>query len=122
VSDIEEIYGAVKARSGVFKQPDPCEVTSGLPQEKITEGLAEHTSAKIKRYCHFKIEESQQALKTLRLQGLDSVRVVIFLPLPCLVLGVLYAWVTQTGINAVLQAVFIVAAAIFFLSAGWVAL
>jgi hypothetical protein len=122
VSGIEELYRAVKAQTRVFKQPKPYQVTIELPLEQITDGLAEEINAKIKRYCQFKIGESQQGLKTLRLQGLDSVRVGVLVLIPCLLLGVLCTWLAQTGINQVLQALVIVAAAIFILSAGWVAL
>jgi hypothetical protein len=122
VSGIEELYRAVKTQTRVFKQPRSYQVTIELPLEKITDGLAEEVSAKIKRYCQFKIEESQQGLKTLRLQGLDSVRVGVLVLLPCLILGVLCTWLAQTGIHNVLQALVIVVAAIFILSAGWVAL
>ena len=122
VSGIEELYRAVKTQTRVFKQPRSYQVTIELPLEKITDGLAEEFSAKIKRYCQFKIEESQQGLKTLRLQGLDSVRVGVLVLIPCLILGVLCTWLAQTGINNALQALVIVAAAIFILSAGWVAL
>jgi hypothetical protein len=122
VSGIEDLYRAVKTQTRVFKQPRSYQVTIELPLEKITDGLAEEVSAKIKRYCQFKIEESQQGLKTLRLQGLDSVRDGVLVLLPCLILGVLCTWLAQTGIHNVLQALFIVVAAIFILSAGWVAL
>jgi hypothetical protein len=122
VSGIEELYRAVKTQTRVFKQPRSYQVTIELPLEKITDGLADEISVKIKRYCQFKIEESQQGLKTLRLQGLDSVRVGVFVLIPCLLLGVLCTWLAQTGINNALQALVIVAAAIFILSAGWVAL
>jgi hypothetical protein len=122
ISGIEALYRAVKTQTRVFKQPRSYQVTIELPLEKITNGLAEEVSAKIKRYCQFKIEESQQGLQTLRLQGLDSVRVGVFVLIPCLLLGVLCTWLAQTGINNVLQALVIVAGAIFILSAGWVAL
>jgi hypothetical protein len=122
VSGIEELYRAVKAQTRVFRRPKPYRVTIELPLGRITDGLAEEVSAKIKRYCQFKIEESQQGLKTLRLQGLDSVRVGVLVLIPCLLLGVLCTWLAQTEINTVLQALVIVTAAIFILSAGWVAL
>src|SRR6516164_2234315 len=111
VSGIEELYRAVKAQTRVFKPPKPYQVTIELPLDQITDGLAEEVSAKIKRYCQFKIEESQQELKTLRLQGLDSVRVGALVLIPCLLLGVLCTWLAQTEINTVLQALVIVTAA-----------
>jgi hypothetical protein len=122
VSGIEELYRAVKAQTRVVKQPRSYQVRIELPFEQITDGLAEEVSAKLKRYCQFKVEESQQGLQTLRLQGLDSIRVGVFVLVPCLLLGVLCTWLSQTGINNVLQALFIVVAGVFVLSAGWVAL
>jgi hypothetical protein len=122
VSGIEELSRVVKTQTRVFKQPTSYQVSLELPLEKITDGVAEEVSAKIKRYCQFKIEESQQGLQTLRLQGWDSVRVGVLVLIPCLILGVFCTWLSQTGINNALQALVIVAAAIFILSAGWVAL
>ncbi len=122
VSGIEEVYRAVKAQTRVFRRLDPYQVSIELPLEKITDGLTEEVSAKIKRYCQFKTEESQQGLKTLRLQGLDSVRTGVLVLIPCLILGVLCTWLSRMGINGFLEAMFLVIAAIFILSAGWVAL
>jgi hypothetical protein len=122
VSGIEEFYRVVRTHTSVFTQPQPYQVSLELPLEKITDGVAEEVSAKIKRYCQFKIEESQQGLQTLRLQGWDSVRVSVFVLVPCLILGALYLWLSQRGINSVLEAVFLLVVAVFILSAGWVAL
>jgi hypothetical protein len=122
VSGIEELYRAVKTQTSLFKKPDTYQVTIELPLEKITDGLAEEISAKIKRYCQFKAEESHQNLLVLRHQGWDSVRISVFVLIPCLILGVTSTWLSQRGINSVLEAVFLVVAVVFILSAGWVAL
>jgi hypothetical protein len=50
------------------------------------------------------------------------VRVSVFVLVPCLILGALYFWLSQRGINSVLEAVFLLAVVTFILSAGWVAL
>src|SRR5262249_1307 len=122
VSGIEEFYRVVRTQTSVFKQPDTYRVTIELPNEKITDGLAEEISAKIKRYCLFKGEESHENLVVLRHQGWDSVRVSVFVLIPCLILGALYLWLSQRGINSVLEAVFLLVVVVFILSAGWVAL
>jgi hypothetical protein len=122
VSGMEELYRAVKIHTRVLKRPDNYQVTIELPFEKITDGLVEDISAKIKRYCQFKAEESHQLLQVLRHQGVDSAWVGVFVLVPCLVLGIICTWLSQSGINSVLQAVFLVVALVFILSAGWVAL
>jgi hypothetical protein len=122
VSGIEEFYRVVRTQTSVLKQPNMYQVTIELPHEQITDGLADEISAKIKRYCQFKAEESQQNLLALRRQGWDSVRVSVFVLVPCLILGALYFWLSQRGINSVLEAVFLLAVVTFILSAGWVAL
>ena len=122
VSGMEELYRAVKVHTRVLTRPDKYQVTIALPVEKITDGLQEDLSAKIKRYCQFKAEESHQDLLVLRHQGVDSVRVGVFVLVPSLVLGIICTWLSQSGINSVLQAIFLVVAVVFILSAGWVAL
>src|SRR5437867_13411884 len=74
VSGIDSIYSEVRVHTRVLKQPDKFKVTIELPQEKITEGLLERTSAKIKRYCQFKTEQSHKELIVLRHQGVDALR------------------------------------------------
>ena len=122
VSGIEELYRAVKVHTRVLKRPEKYQVTIELPLEKITDGLAEEMSVKIKRYCQFKAEESHQGLMVLRHQGLDSVWVSVIALIPCLVLGAIYLWLSQRGINSVLEAVFLLVTLAFILSVGWVAL
>src|SRR6478672_11560558 len=122
VSGMEELYRAVKIHTRVLTRPDNYQVRIELPLEKITDGLVEDLSAKIKRYCQFKAEESHQNLLVLRHQGWDSVRISVFVLIPCLILGVTSTWLSQRGINSVLEAVFLVVAVVFILSAGWVAL
>src|SRR5262249_28839435 len=94
VSGFEEFYRVVRTLTSVFKQPDTYQVTIELPHEKITDGRAEELSAKIKRYCQFKAEEGLQNLLALRRQGWDSVRVIVFVLVPCLILGTLYLWLS----------------------------
>jgi hypothetical protein len=123
VSGMEELYRAVKVQTRVLLQrPHPYRVTIELPSEKITDGLAEDLSARMKRYCQFQAEQSRQDLQVLRHQGVDSLWMGSFVLLPGLVLGVLCTWLSQSGINGLLQAVFFVLAMVFILSAGWVAL
>jgi hypothetical protein len=122
VSGIEELYRAVKVHTRVLKRPDKYQVTIELPLEKITDGLAEEMNVKLKRYCQFKAEESHQNLLVLRHQGLDSVWVSVVALIPCLILGVIYLWLSQRGINSVLEAVFLVVTLALILSVGWVAL
>jgi len=122
VSGMEELYRAVKIHTRVLTRPDKYQVRIELPLEKITDGLVEDLSAKIRRYCQFKAEESHQELLVLRHQGVDSVRVGVFVLVPSLVLGIICTWLSQSGINSVLQAMFLVVAVVFILSAGWVAL
>jgi AcrR family transcriptional regulator len=119
----EELYRAVKVQTQVVMQrPDTYQVSIELPSEKITAGLAEDLSARIKRYCQFQAEQSRQDLQMLRHQGVDSLWTSVFVLVPCLVLGVLCTWLSRSGINDLLQAVFFVVAMAFALGAGWVAL
>jgi hypothetical protein len=122
VSGIEELYRAIKVHTRVLKRPDKYQVTVELPLEKITDGLADEMGLKIKRYCQFKAEESHQSLMVLRHQGLDSVWVSVVALIPCLILGAIYLWLSQRGINSVLEAVFLVVTLAVILSVGWVAL
>src|SRR5271157_5415644 len=104
VSGIDSIYSEVRVHTRVLKQPDRYKVTIELPREKITEGLLERTSAKIKRYCQFKAEQSQKELMVLRHQGLDSLRRSIWIAVVCVVLGGIATVLSQVGINNVLEA------------------
>ena len=122
VTGIEELYRAVKVHTRVLKRPEKYQVTIELPLVKITDGLADEMSLKIKRYCQFKAEESHQNLMVLRHQGLDSVWVSVVALIPCLILGAIYLWLSQRGINSVLEAVFLLVTLAFILSVGWVAL
>jgi hypothetical protein len=122
VSGIDSIYRKVRVHTRVLKQPDDrYKVTIELPREKITEGLLERTSAKMKRYCQFKADQSQKELIVLRHQGLDALRRSIWVALICVVLGIgATAW-SQSGINSVLEAVLLFIVAFCVLGAGWVA-
>lgn len=122
VTGIEELYRAVKVHTRVLKRPEKYQVTIELPLVKITDGLADEMSLKIKRYCQFKAEESHQNLMVLRHQGLDAVWVSVVALIPCLILGAIYLWLSQRGINSVLEAVFLLVTLAFILSVGWVAL
>src|SRR3974390_1401608 len=81
VSGMDSLYGWVRVHTRVAKQPDTYRVTIELPREKITEGLLERTSGKIKRYCKFKTEQSHKDLGVLHLQGLDALRRSIWVAL-----------------------------------------
>jgi hypothetical protein len=122
VSGIDSIYRKVRVHTRVLKRPDDrYKVTIELPREKITEGLLERTSAKMKRYCQFKADQSQKELIVLRHQGLDALRRSIWVALICVVLGIgATAW-SQSGINSVLEAVLLFIVAFCVLGAGWVA-
>src|SRR5712691_831082 len=74
ISGMDYLYGEVRAQRRVLKQSDRYKVTIDLPREKITEGLQERTSAKIKRYCQFKAEQSHKELIVLRHQGIEALR------------------------------------------------
>jgi hypothetical protein len=121
VSGMDYLYSEVR----VHHRHEKFKVIIELPQEKITEGLLERTRTKIKRYCQFKVEQSHKELVVLRHQGVDALKTSIFVLVPCLVLGVIVTWLTQSGIagiHGILEAVFIVIAAACVLGAGWVAL
>ena len=121
VSGMDYLYGEVRIHTRVLKRPDMYKVTIELPREKITEGLLERTSAKIKRYCQFKAEQSHKDLVVLRHQGLDALRRSIWLALICVVLGAIATAWSQSGINSVLEAVLLFIVAFCVLGAGWVA-
>jgi hypothetical protein len=121
VSGMDYLYSEVR----IYPRHEKFKVTIELPQEKITEGLLERTRAKIQRYCQFKVEQSHKELIALRHQGVDAIKTSIVVLVPCLVLGVIFTWLTQSGIpeiHGILEALFIVLAAVFVLGAGWVAL
>ena len=121
VSGMDYLYGEVRVHTRVLKQPNRYKVTIELPREKITEGLLERTSAKIKRYCQFKAEQSHKELIVLRHQGLDALRRSIWVALICVVLGIFATAWSQSGINSVLEAVLLFIVAFCVLGAGWVA-
>ena len=121
VSGMDYLYSEVRVHTRVLKQPDRYKLTIELPREKITEGLLERTSAKIKRYCQFKAEQSHKDLVVLRHQGLDALRRSIWLALICVVLGAIATAWSQSGINSVLEAVLLFIVAFCVLGAGWVA-
>jgi hypothetical protein len=121
VSGMDYLYGEVRVHTRVLKKSDGYTVAIELPREKITVGLLERTSAKIKRYCKFKAEQNYKDLRVLRLQGLDALRRSIWVALICVVLGIgATAW-SQSGINSVLEAVLLFIVAFCVLGAGWVA-
>jgi hypothetical protein len=122
VSGMDYLYSEVRVHTRVLKQPDMYKVTIELPREKITEGLLEGTSAKIKRYCQFKVEQSHKELMVLRHQGFDALRRSIVVAVICLVLGGIATVLSQSGIHNALQALFLFIAAFCVLGAGWVAL
>ena len=105
VSGMDYLYSEVRVHTRVLKRPDTYKVTIELPREKITEGLQERTSAKIKRYCKFKAEQSHKDLRVLRLQGFDALRRSIWVALISVVLGILASAWSQFGVNSILQAV-----------------
>ena len=121
VSGMDYLYGEVRVHTRVLKQAYKYKVTIELPREKITEGLLERTSAKIKHYCKFKAEQNHKDLRVLRLQGLDALRRSIWVALICVVLGVGATAYSQSGVNNVLQAVLLFIVAFCVLGAGWVA-
>jgi hypothetical protein len=121
VSGMDYLYSEVRVHTRVLKQPDRYKVIIELPREKITEGLLERTSAKIRRYCQFKAGQSHKELAVLRHQGLDALRRSIWVALICVVLGIgATAW-SQSGINSVLEAMLLFIVAFCVLGAGWVA-
>ncbi len=121
VSGMDYLYSEVRVHRRVLKQSDRYKVTIELPREKITIGLQERTSAKIKRYCKFKVEQSHKELMVLRHQGFDALRRSIWVALICVVLGIgATAW-SQSGINSLLEAVLLFIVAFCVLGAGWVA-
>jgi len=121
VSGMDYLYSEVRAQRRALKQSDRYMVTIELPRDKITEGLQERTSAKIKRYCKFKAEQSHKELIVLRHQGIEALRRSIWVALICVVLGIgATAW-SQSGINNVLEAVLLFITAFCVLGAGWVA-
>ncbi len=121
VSGMDYLYSEVRVHTRVLKQPDRYKLTIELPREKITEGLLDRTSAKIKRYCQFKAKQSHKELIVLRHQGLDALRRSIWVALICVVLGILATAWSQSGINSVLEAVLLFIVAFCVLGAGWVA-
>jgi hypothetical protein len=121
VSGIDYLYSEVRVHTRVLKRPDTYKVTIELPREKITDGLQEKTSTKIKRYCQFKAGQSHKELMVLRHQGLDALRRSIWLALICVVLGIGASAYSQSGINSVLEAVLLFIVAFCVLGAGWVA-
>ena len=118
VSGMDYLYSEVR----IYPRHEKFKVTIELPQEKITEGLLERTRAKIKRYCQFKVEQSHKELIALRHQGVAALKTSIVVLVPCFVVGVIYTRLLQLGINSILEAFFIVIAAVCVLGAGWVAL
>jgi hypothetical protein len=123
VSGIEELYRAVKVHTRVLMQrPGAYRVTLQLPHDKITEGLEADIRARIQQHCQFQTEQRRQDLQILRQQGIDSLWLSLFVLPPCLVLAVLATWLSQSGVHGFLQAALIVAATLFVVSAGWVAL
>lgn len=122
VSGIDYLYGEVRVHTRLLRQPDSYRVTIELPRGKITEGLQEETSAKIKRYCQFKAGQSRNELVVLRHQGLDALRRSIWVVVICAVLGTIATLLSQSGIQNALQALFLFIAAFCVLGAGWVAL
>src|SRR6266487_6078140 len=121
VSGMDYLYSEVRVHTRVLKQPDRYKLTIELPREKITEGLLERTSAKIKRYCQFKAKQSHKELIVLRHQGLDALRRSIWVALISVVLGIVATAWSQSGINSVLEAVLLFIVAFCVLGAGWVA-
>jgi hypothetical protein len=117
VSGMDSLYSEVRVHS----RHEKFKVTIELPQEKIREGLLERTSAKIKRYCKFKAEQSHKELIVLRHQGIEALRRSIWLALVCAVLGIIATAWSQSGINSILEAVLLFIVAFCVLGAGWVA-
>ncbi|MGZ3611786.1 MAG: hypothetical protein ACXVBU_17180 [Ktedonobacteraceae bacterium] len=121
VSGIGSIYSEIRVHTRVYKQPEKYKVTIELPREKITEGLLENTSEKIKRYCQFKDEQSHRELIVLRHQGLDALRRSIWVVLISIGLGIPATTLSQSGINGILEGVLLFIALFCALGAGWVA-
>jgi len=121
VSGVDSIYSEIRVHTRVHKQLDRYKVTIELPREKITEGLLENTSDKIKRYCQFKDEQSHKELIVLRHQGLDSLRRSIWVVLISIGLGIPATTLSQSGVNSVLEGVLLFIALFCALGAGWVA-
>ncbi|HYX49097.1 MAG TPA: hypothetical protein VE843_05115 [Ktedonobacteraceae bacterium] len=121
ISGMDYLYGEVRVHTRVHTPLHRYKVTIELPREKITEGLLEKTSAKIKRYCQFKAEQNHKDLRVLRLQGWDSLRRSLWVALIAVVLGIGASAYSQSGINNVLQAILLFIVAFCVLGAGWVA-
>ena len=121
VSGMDYLYGEVRVHTRVLKKSDGYTVAIELPREKITEGLLEKTSEKIKRYCQFKAEQSHKDLLVLRLQGLDSLRRSIWVALISVIIGIPATALSQSGVNNILEAVLLFIALFCALGAGWVA-
>ena len=121
VSGMDYLYGEVRVHTRVHTPLHRYKVTIELPQEKITEGLLERTSAKIKRYCQFKAEQNRKDLRVLRLQGWDSLRRSLWVALIAVVLGIGASAYSQSGVNTVLEAILLFIVAFCVLGAGWVA-
>ena len=118
VSGIDYLYSEVKtySRRAKFK------VTIELPQNHITEGLGERTRQKLKRFCHFKIEENQRELVALHRQGVASLWVGLAVLAICVALAFALTLVAQSGADKILGALLQIVAVLFAASAGWVAL
>src|SRR4249920_1468632 len=101
VSGMDYLYGEVRTQRSALRQTDRYKVVIELPGAKITEGLQERTSVKIKRYCKFKAEQSHKELIVLRHQGFEALRRSIWLALICVVLGIGGTAWSQSGINSV---------------------
>jgi hypothetical protein len=122
VSGMDYIYGEVRVHTRVYKRNDDTyKVTIEVPKEKITDDLAEKTTAKIKQYCQFKAGQSQRELAVLRNQGLDALRRSIWVVVVCIILGTIATLLSQSGIHNALQALFLFIAAFCVLGAFWVA-
>ena len=121
VSGVDSIYSEIRVHTRVHKQPERYKVTIELPPVKITEGLLENTSEKIKRYCQFKVEQSHKELIVLRHQGLEALRRSIWVALISIGLGIPATTLSQSGIHSVLEGVLLFIALFCALGAGWVA-
>ena len=121
VSGMGSIYSEMRVHTRVYKQSEKYKVTIELPREKITEGLLEKTSEKIKRYCQFKVEQSHKELIVLRHKGLDALRRSICVVLIGIGLGIPATTLSQSGVNSVLEGVLLFIALFCALGAGWVA-
>ena len=122
VSGMDYLYSEVRVHTRVYKRAhDTYKVTIELPREKITDDLAEKTTAKIKQYCQFKAGQSQKELAVLHNQGLDALRRSIWVVVVCIILGTIATLLSQSGIHNALQALFLFIAAFCVLGAFWVA-